>query len=110
MDHCQEQLLECTKRFNRVSSEIHNGELRRTLTRTSFPAHQSSKESSERRGLGLPSREPFLEGSLRFNGVSHGIYKGKKRKMLTRTSFHHPYTGESRERSMSRRQSNLKIR
>ncbi|VVB00146.1 unnamed protein product [Arabis nemorensis] len=70
-----------------------------TLTRTSFP-HQYTKESRDEFAV-QASQEPLLDCSNRFNGVSHGIYKGKKRKMLIRTSFVHPYTGESRERSMS---------
>ncbi|CAE5960261.1 unnamed protein product [Arabidopsis arenosa] len=99
--HRKEHFLECTKRFNGVSLEMHNGELQRAVTRTSFP-HQYTKESQERHSL--LCQEPFPKRSLRFSGVSHGIHKGRVRKMLIRNS-----SGESRKRRM-RRQRNIKIR
>ncbi|CAA0297650.1 unnamed protein product [Arabidopsis thaliana] len=103
------ELPRCTKRFKRVSLEMHNGELQRMVIRTRFP-HHYTKESSETRRLLCQdyavqaSQEPFPERSLRFRGVSHGIHNGRVRKMLIRNS-----TGESRKLRM-RRQRNLKIR
>jgi len=109
--HRQEQFHESSTRRTRVSPDIYDEIIQRMLTRTSFP-HLYAGESPERHRLlcqDFPvqaSQEPLSEYSNRWSGVSREIYNWEVRRMSTSTSFPHPYTGESQERSLSR-QSNL---
>ncbi|CAA7015439.1 unnamed protein product [Microthlaspi erraticum] len=109
----QEPFFQGANHFNGVSHETYNWEHERMLRRTTFPQWYPG-QSPERRPLlcqNFPvqaSQEPFFNRPNRFNGDPHGIYYGEEGRMLGCTSFHHPYNGESLERSLNG-QSNFNI-
>ncbi|XP_019099543.1 PREDICTED: uncharacterized protein LOC104778445 isoform X2 [Camelina sativa] len=113
--HSQEQIFyESSNRLNGFPLDNYEGIIQRMLNRTRFP-HLYAGGSPERRHRLLcqdfpvqASQEPLFECSNRSSGVSHEIYDWEVRRMSTSTSFPHPYTGESQERSFTR-QSNLNI-
>ncbi|CAH2033432.1 unnamed protein product [Thlaspi arvense] len=85
----QERFLECSHRVNRVSSEIHNGELGRVLprARTSSPHRHTEEPPPKRRCLLCQDfevhqacQEPFPKRSHRVNGVFMGFIKCKDEK------------------------------
>ncbi|XP_010462438.1 PREDICTED: uncharacterized protein LOC104743017 isoform X2 [Camelina sativa] len=109
----QEQFYESFNRLNGVALDSYEGMIQRMLKRTRFP-HLYAGGSPERDRLlcqDFPvqaSQEPLFECSNRSSGVFREIYDWEVRRMSTNTSFRHPYTGESQERSFTR-QSNHNI-
>ncbi|CAN8287950.1 unnamed protein product [Cochlearia groenlandica] len=93
--HRQEHFHECSNRFNGVSLDIYN----EMIQNRSY-----IRESQERSRLLCgdflvpASEKPLFEHSNRSNGIYHETYNMEGRRMLTYNT-----TGESRERSLTRR-------